>query len=765
MEGVYCAARDMSPSLSLRPLGRAACAFVVALLFACDHGGERGPRRQPIFDLVTRLPGAEVAQEPTVLDLGTPQAHPHLGGGWSRSELDRSLERTFVWATGEASEVVFHLLAPRDLTLRLEGRPFLFPDAPSQQVDVEINGHGVGSFVMTPTLEVNSVTLPAANLVVGSNLLTLRYRYGRKPLEVVEGSRDRRSLAVAWYRLAFGDEIAAAAPPAVGADPVRGLLFLPYGSEVRYTLPLPAGSGLAVEQWAFRGTAEGRLEVLLEGEQAEAADRGPRGVATVEAADPPSFLPLGGDQSRLVQLTLRALAPEGTAAGGVALVHPTVQAPVGEPTPVAATMPPAATTPSTRPPNIIFYLIDTLRADHLGCYGYERPVSPHIDAFAAEAVLFEHMVAQSSWTRSSVASIFTGLWPRAHGTNLRHERLSATAQVLPEILSAAGYGTSGWSTNPNVSPTFGFEQGFDTFRYLGEATGADEVNRAALAWLDVQPRERPFFLYLHTIEPHSPYMPPTPCRRRFAADVPMEMGLQSRVNDLQAGRWPASETALAQVRALYDAEINCNDQSFGALVDALQERVLYEDAWIILVSDHGEEFHEHGNFQHGRALHTESIDVPLIIKPPGHRAGRRVAARVQQVDLLPTLLAAASLPISPGLEGRSLLPLLVEAAPPPAPTPIFSYLHLDGPARVSVQEGSWKLIQRIDGETLIWPRLYHLEDDPEEEHNLAERYPIRTAYLASLLRQKLATGTFLPAEEAAIDEELRRSLEALGYVQ
>ena len=740
----------------------------VGLLIACGTPDDPGGRFEPVFDLAAEFASAEIVSEVRAITFDSEASRRHLGAGWSRSEHDARRGRGFAWGIGEASIVELPLLAPRSLELTLEGRPFRFPGAPQQAVAVVVNGRRVDEIELLPEIAAYTVTLPEDALVAGANVLELRYRWNRSPREMAL-SDDRRSLAVAWFEIRCAPGEAVAARSQLG-DPAR--LFVPFGTEVAYFIEAPRGGELRLPHWVERGGA-GRLEVLVQGEHEVA-----RQVGLIDGSGAGATFELPGDRRRLVRLALRATAKgETSGAAGLLLegakvwkpISPAV-APLGMSSEAASLDPPSAVLQPNPPrpnPNIVLYLIDTLRADHLGCYGYERPVSPRIDAFAERAVLFEHAVAQSSWTRSSMASIFTGRWPPAHGTNGRSDRLSAAAQTLPERLQAVGYRTAAFVTNPNLTAGFGFDQGFDDFAYLTEEAGSDVVHRAAVEWLGAEADDRPFFLYLHTLDPHAPYTAPETFRQRMAPRVAAATAQRSMriVDDLQAGRIEATETIAADLSALYDAEIAFNDQSFGALLDELEARGLFEDALLILASDHGEEFHEHGNWQHGRALHGESIDVPLIVKLPRDRGGRRIAQRVQHVDLLPTVLAYLGLPQESELEGRSLLPWLNAEDVTAAETRVFSYLHLDGRARLSVLDEDWKLIQSMDRGELIWPRLYRLGEDRGELENLAEQYPVRAGYLAALMRRKLALGgSALPTEDAAIDDDVRKSLEALGYL-
>lgn len=294
---------------------------------------------------------------------------------------------------------------------------------------------------------------------------------------------------------------------------------------------------------------------------------------------------------------------------------------------------------------------------------------------------------------------------------------------------------------------------------------------AVARWLDEHGDSGPFFLYVHTIDPHAPYDPPPPFRRDFAPDVPDDIVHQPNLllPDVRAGRLEVKEALVAEMRALYDAEIAANDAAFGDLLAALRERGLYEGSLITLLSDHGEEFYEHGNFEHGKTLFDESLRVPLILKLPAGAGAGRVPEAAQHVDLLPTLLDLLGVAAPAGLDGRSLLGTVAARlrgeTPEPSP-PIFAYLHLDGAPRASVHRGHYKLMHRLDRGELVAPRLFDLARDPGETRNLSRERPALARQLAALLRHRLeaAEEHGLEPERAVIDEETRRRLEALGYL-
>ena len=295
------------------------------------------------------------------------------------------------------------------------------------------------------------------------------------------------------------------------------------------------------------------------------------------------------------------------------------------------------------PPNVLLIVVDTLRADHLGAYGYPLETSPNIDRFAAESLQFDYALSPAPWTSPAMASLFTSTYPSAHGVT-RHVRanqmpedaLSPDFTTLAEALSQAGYRTAGVTANAWVSASRGYGQGFDRFETVDYAP-APEVNALAFAAIESLRDAPPFFLYLHYMDLHPPLDPPAELLHRFEAEL---------------ANHPPAHVSIERM-ARYDGEIAFFDQSLAALFAHLRELGLYQDMVIALVSDHGFPHMEHGTGRHGFKLHNEDIHVPLLLKVPG-RTGE-VDDTVSTIDLLPTLLDVAGVEPPAGIQGVSLL--------------------------------------------------------------------------------------------------------------
>jgi hypothetical protein len=279
-------------------------------------------------------------------------------------------------------------------------------------------------------------------------------------------------------------------------------------------------------------------------------------------------------------------------------------------------------------PDVFLYMIDTLRADHLGCYGYERSTSPNIDAFAAQATLYEDVHAAATWTRPSVATILTGLYPSVHAAMRWSDGLAEWPALLPEVLQNAGYSTLAVVTNPTVTPVFGFNQGYDEFEYRYYAS-ARWVNARVAEHLARMDADGPVFVQVHTMEPHQPYVPaPASLRlfdRGFEGKCDGSLESLAAVGSIRPG---LSSDDVEHLKDLYDAEILDADSAFAQFLDLLRTTGRFDDALIVLLSDHGEAFAEHDTLGHSHTLSREELHVPLIVKfPQGRHAGARVGAR------------------------------------------------------------------------------------------------------------------------------------------
>jgi len=409
-------------------------------------------------------------------------------------------------------------------------------------------------------------------------------------------------------------------------------------------------------------------------------------------------------------------------------------------------------------PDVVLVVVDTLRADRLGCYGYERETSPALDRFAAEGVRYARAFSQAPWTTPSIGSLMTSRFPTELG--IFHERsiLSEDEVLLAEALAAGGYETAAVVSHSFCSSEWNFDQGFERFdesNVLGhEAVTSAAVTERALELLDGFGRG-PFFLWVHYFDPHFAYVfhdefpfPGPPDYRGPVRDGMKYSLLRGMHAELTA-------TDLEEVRRFYDSEVAETDHWIGALLDGLRARGLWDDALVIVTADHGEEFNDHGAMGHSRTLYQELVHVPLIVKYPrgAGPAGLVDERAVALLDVYPTVLELAGLPAPAGLAGASLL------APAQGSRPLVSETARRGGLR-SLVSGDYKLIQHLSSGEI---ELYDLAADPLERRDLSAADPAR----AEALRAQLEAwaGAVRPGRstEVELDREDVERLEALGY--
>jgi arylsulfatase len=461
----------------------------------------------------------------------------------------------------------------------------------------------------------------------------------------------------------------------------------------------------------------------------------------------------------------------------------------------------ACTTPAH--PSAVLITIDTLRADHLGCYGYARPTTPHIDALAKEALLFERAYTTLPRTTQSVASIMTGRYPKSHGARGLFDRLPATNQTLAEVLKGRGYATAAVVSNTFLRPGQGFEQGFDLYDNPEDRWDADAamaVTTRAVRWIDGRVESGPFFLWVHYLDPHWRYTPPAPWDRAFDPDFKEPFTLY---DDLDRNRVTKGQVIFGgvltprqvdHVAALYDGEIAASDAAVGVLLEHLAR--VAPPLVVVLTSDHGESLGDHGyRFAHGEYLYESSLRVPLLIRDPGAvAAGTRANGLAENVDVAPTILRLLGVDAMQGVEGRPLLVAqdATAGAPArfvPAPGRPFTYAESDfqlihpenpryyvrGPAGrwTSASDGRYKLILiPRAGDELV--EMYDLERDPAEEHDRSGD-PALAEVRGRLLREVKQYSDYgavpggtgpgaTPADPESLSPEERARLRSLGYV-
>ena len=418
---------------------------------------------------------------------------------------------------------------------------------------------------------------------------------------------------------------------------------------------------------------------------------------------------------------------------------------------MAATACGPAAPPPPRP-NVVIVLLDAVRADHLPVYGYSRDTAPFLTSLAARGVVFDRAYSSSGWTSPATASLFTSLHPFQHGviwnirrmreSQFRFSRVPDEPETIAEALKAAGYATFAVSDNPSASGLGGFDAGFDRFESASDAS-ATAVNRRVKEWRAELTGGRPYFLYLHYMDAHEPYLP-----QGRAFDEFMKDGLPNPRRDFVAA---------------YDSEIRLLDAKVQGLFESLGWS---ENTIVVVTSDHGEGFHDHGLAGHANSLYNELMRVPLIVyRGGGGVTPGRISVPVGHVDVLPTLRELAGLPPDPRNVGWSLAPLLRDGRWDRGERPLLAHLvEFDEKHEVrAVVLGRYKLIERRPGDA----QLFDLEADPAESQDIAERHPeivarLRAAYdRAETGSKRYGQGS----RETQLSPEAVEKLRALGYVQ
>ena len=444
----------------------------------------------------------------------------------------------------------------------------------------------------------------------------------------------------------------------------------------------------------------------------------------------------------------------------------------------------------TRRPHVVLISLDTLRADHLGAWGYHRPTSPFLDALAQNGIQFNSVYSQSPKTAPSHMSLFTGTYPSAHGAHFTYKTSPPTVypaakdlELLPEVMRRAGYRTAAWTGGGQVSSSAGFERGFDRFSEdLGEIYSwkMNEVR----AWFR-RNSDEPCFLFIHTYQIHDPYLPPSPYNLIFTSDykgwvIGDKEKLQTIAggadfDDLHDAFWrtpdlnpdPASvgPDDLQQLVALYDGGIRYTDDVLHGFFEDLRQDGLLDDTLVVVFSDHGEEFLEHNGLLH-KKLYRETLHVPLIFFWPAGLPGDVVIeSQVPLIDLGPTLLDLAAVETPGHMEGRSLLPLLQDPVEVNHRF-VFSeepWVH-DGHHR-SIRDGSSTLYDHGAGEI----ELFSVVEDPFEHEDLSLTHPELAVEMHRRLLEFITAHGLLqrdPQEEAReLSSDEIEALRALGYIE
>lgn len=438
------------------------------------------------------------------------------------------------------------------------------------------------------------------------------------------------------------------------------------------------------------------------------------------------------------------------------------------------------------PRNVLLISIDTLRADHISCYGYFKPTTPAIDRLAHEGTMFTQNLAQRGQTWPSLTSILTSMYPQIHGVRENGQILDASIWTIAQYLQANDFATAAFLSNMHRAPHRGFDLKFLANTTKDQGLRDRQVSNAAMNWIRKN-RNRPFFAWIHFLSPHKPYFPPSPFRERFGSWPPPE-GLDASketLDEIILNKTPLSQDELGFVISQYDGEIALVDSLVSEVLAGLEELGLQDHTLVILTADHGEELFQHHHYcYHSCSIYDSVLRVPLIFRLPHVvPSSKSVATVVESIDIAPTLFDFLGISLPSTFEGKSLKPLIVQDFDEiPVPFLAFSEIKED---IASIRTAHWRYIanpnrarlddftpyssvddERRNGYAIQEQELYDLRNDPDEMQNLA--FTPHGREIIESLKPRLAAwraqgSATAPQEE--MDPATLEELRSLGYIQ
>ena len=660
-----------------------------------------------------------------VLSAGTVDFYKFVDGGWKGSWIlgQRDGERRVAYVAGVSASVGFPVDADGDgaagkslsdlqMTLVMRGV------APRQRLSVFVNEKPASTIEVGNELAAYDVTLPASALSLGENRVRLTFRNaaaiagGKRAAAAIERIEIGPARALGIDAGATEERAFPQPAPAGFAGTKKMALSIPEASRLSYYLQVPAKAKLALSYASAQPKVT--IEVRVAGDRAQPVVlfQGPAGQHFTDAAwDLEAF---AGEAVR-IDLVSRG--------GGVAWGDPRLMVPG------AAPAPPAKKTFD----RIYVWMIDTLRADKVSAYNPKTDVqTPNYGAFAGDATRFAWLQVPGTWSLPSQASMLTGVYPSVHKATEHESKISAQIAFAPEILKKAGFRTALFSSNGYVSSKWGFGRGFDENRnFVREnlPNGADYLWATAKKWI-LPAKAKRQFVYLAVIEPHVIYNPKKEFLKLYwdkpygGPIKPVLTGIQ--LGKIKQGTLKVNDTDKAYLEALHNAEITQSDTVFGTFIEDLKAAGLYDTSAVIVISDHGDEFWDHGDCGHAQGPHQELVHVPFMIRAPGLLpAGRVVQTDVEAMDLAPTLLDLAGIAAPDSMQGQSVLPIVFdETGQGPATS-----MTQNGTTARGIKSGRYRLIH--SGARRI--ELFDEIEDPREHVDLFAKRPVALRQMRNVL--------------------------------
>ncbi len=704
------------------------------------------------------------------VDLGEGSALKHIQGGW-RSGWSPTTRRegavSYLEANASVARVFFRHEAGGFDRIALKVRSVKHKN----RVAASLNGVEIGEIEIGEEWSSHTLSAPEGASRAGENHLALKIAGSLR----AEG-RAQFAHIDAIEVLAPGREAPQAASSraqvvALGGRS-RAALVASAPGRWRFLVQLPEGAATLGLAYGGEGVG-GEVAVRVGSDRAAAREVF---AAKVERADgwSQAVVPLSGFEGQVVEVSLEARGE--VAEGRRVALSGGIWAPAPKDEAVEASA------PKVEAKNAMVYLIDTLRYDKLGVYNPDSSVkTPNFDRFARDGVLFEAAYDAENWTKPSTATILTGLYPWSHKTKEAESKLPASVVLIGEHLQRQKLRTLGLMANGYVSQTFGFGRGWHKYtNYIreGKVTDAGNLVDDALGWIDAQKGAR-FFAYIHTIDPHVPYSAPGPWKfKQWNALGRGKYGGRLRaqdtgnqIADIKSGKFKPTEEDRVFFESLYDSEVAYNDQEFGRLIDGLKARGIYDSTIIIILVDHGEEFWDHGSVGHGHSLYDEMVHSPLLVRHPGLAPrGRRLSQVVSTAQVVPSVLEALGVEPIEGLDAGSFMDTFDGVGAPHPRVAVSDFMF----RRKSIRAGRFHWI--TDG---VEGPLFDVIDDRRELKDLRGSHPIGQAFARSHF------GMFMGAPDQArwwseaagptrrsgaveeiadVDEELKKQLEAMGYI-
>jgi arylsulfatase A-like enzyme len=732
-----------------------------------------------VVDFAESVHMADLSHYGEFADFGSAARYKYTLGGWmSGWDNDTAMNgMSYTWASKSPSRFYFSVFEVKPLTIVVRAKK-----GGQDTFSLYLNEKPLSRITLKDGFEDYRILAPVENVVKGENALKLVYQTAEK---IVSGAPA--SFAVDYIRIIpDGDDIPAGQtfdPPhidglvqsfKIGDDEKRGLM-LPLPSLLTYYFMVPKTASLCLSTAASAGGATKKT-----------SDINLKVCATpVDGGDPIDLLSknysggswhhemvdLGRMAGKLVKLDIVAGGPTGGRAvlgeASIRITPPKVQS-------------------FGKAKNVIVLLIDTLRADKLTVYNKTYVRSPSFEKFVKESTLFERCQAPANWTKPSCASVLSGLYPDSHKARGHSSKLSSSVKLASEYFRPLGFQAGAFVANGYLAAEFGFNKGWNKYTNFireNKNTVAEAVFKEALEFI-AENKDKPFFTYIQTIDPHVPYDPPDEDLKLYDPR-PYEGPVQNRstgelLEEIKRGKVTLNARDQKHLESLYDGEITYHDRYFGHFLDALKKLGVLDNTVIIVCADHGEEFYDHQSVGHGHTLYQELLHVPLVIRAPGVvPGGLRSEAEVGLVDILPTALHAVGADIPQQLEGKDLLPLCNGDTQNPMEASFSSFYSEADERNLSwaVKKGDFKLRMKGPANTF----LNNLGVDPRETLDDDEKYPLALRALRISLGQFIGapSKTNWKADEIAlkavtsppesenteVPDDLKAQLRALGYMQ